>query len=127
MITIPAESEIDAMDAASTLALAESLLIVARTLNNGEMLITTAGQDVDAIKRMVLTARRCLDPGPPDPDAPDADPDIGQDQVTFDEALELYEALVFAGGTLDPVSDETDDELDYVIAIANFFSANLPA
>lgn len=110
MITIPAESEIDGLDVISTVTLAEALLI------------DTTELDIEAVKRLVITARRCLDPGADDEEA---DPDIGQDQVAFEEAVELYDNLAI-GGTLDDVDEATEDPLDYIIAIASYLESALP-
>lgn len=117
------------MGVPESLALAESLLI------------STGGLELAAIKRLLLTASRSLDVEPPDP----ATMVIDQIQVTAAEALELYENLtatavleqadfdenfpLYAGvdlSALDAVDDESEDPLDFILAIANWYAANLP-
>lgn len=68
--------------------------------------ITSAPPDLPGIRDLLLTARRCL-----------VQEDV--DQIQLNEAIALYEAL-----GLDAEQD-SDDPLDYIPAILNFWATNL--
>lgn len=109
MISIPPDSEIESIGVGETLVLAESLFI------------STGGLDIAAVKRLVLAASRCLDVEPEDP-AMVAD----QIQVTLEEAEDLYNNLALTE-EIDPVDEESEDPMDFILAIVNWYDANLPA
>jgi hypothetical protein len=101
MIDLPDESDIDSMGQIEAQRLAVTFL-----------LDPTAAATLGDLKTLLRTVRRALDPDIAD-----------QDLITFEEVTVLYDHLA-----LDPtlVDNTSEDALDWLLPILNFYAANLP-